>query len=57
MQYQAGQKIWVRLPWVDDDCAVWGEFISETAKRYKINCEMRGGVVYVLKSNIYPREG
>ena len=57
MQYQAGHKIWVRLPWVDDDCAVWGEFISETAKRYKINCEMRGGVVYVLKSNIYPREG
>lgn len=57
MQYQAGQKIWVRLPWVDDDCAVWGEFISETAKRYKVHCEMRGGVVYVAKHNIRPIKG
>jgi len=53
--YTEGQEIWVRLPWVDDAMAVDGTFLAETAKRYKVHCPTRGGVIYVLKKNIYPR--
>lgn len=53
--YTKGQDIWVKLPWVDDDMAVDGTFIAETAQRYKVHCPIRGGVIYVAKKNIYPR--
>lgn len=55
-KYTEGQDIWVKLPWVDDDMAVDGTFIAETAQRYKVHCPTRGGVIYVAKKNIYPRD-
>jgi len=54
--YTEGQDIWVKLPWVDDEMAVDGTFIAETAKRYKVHCPTRGGDIYVAKKNIYPRD-
>lgn len=57
MQYQTNQEIWVRLPWVDDEMAVKGFFLGETAKRYKVRCDMRGGVIYVAKHNVRPIGG
>ena len=54
--YTEGQDIWVKLPWIDDEMAVDGTFIAETAKRYKVDCPTRGGVIYVAKKNIYPRD-
>lgn len=57
MQYQTNQEIWVKLPWVDDEMAVQGFFLGETAKRYKVLCDTRGGVIYVAKHNIRPVEG
>tara|TARA_R110000868_G_C10516250_1_gene732654 strand:+ start:366 stop:545 length:180 start_codon:yes stop_codon:yes gene_type:complete len=56
MEFTAGQDIWVKLPWVDDEMAVDGTFLSETAKRYKVHCPTRGGDIYVAKKNIYPRD-
>ena len=57
MQYQANQPIWVKLPWIDDEMAVKGFYLGETAKRYKVHCDERGGVVYVAKHNIRPIKG
>jgi hypothetical protein len=54
--YTKGQDIWVKLPWVDDDMAVDGTFIAETAKRYKVHCPTRGGAIYVAKKNVSPRD-
>jgi len=56
VKYTKGQDIWVKLPWVDDEMAVDGKFIAETAKRYKVHCPTRGGDIYVAKKNIYPRD-
>tara|TARA_R110000803_G_C11851723_1_gene305958 strand:- start:255 stop:428 length:174 start_codon:yes stop_codon:yes gene_type:complete len=50
--YTEGQEILVLLAWVDDECWVYGTFIAETPKRYKVNCPMRAGVIYVAKKNI-----
>lgn len=57
MQYQENQEIWVKLPYVDDDMAVKGVYLAETAKRYKVLCETRDGIIYVAKHNILPIEG
>jgi hypothetical protein len=56
MEFTKNQEIWVKLPWVDSEMAVQGTFIAETAKRYKVYCDMRGGVIYVAKHNVIPRE-
>jgi hypothetical protein len=52
MEFTEGQKIWVALPWVDDEMWVDGTFIAETPKRYKVDCPMRAGVIYVAKKNV-----
>jgi len=51
MEYTEGQAIWIAMPWIDDDMAVRGEFIAETAKRCKVLCHDRG-VMYVAKKNV-----
>ena len=57
MQYKEGQPVWVKMPWIDSEMAVRGEFLAETAKRHKVFCSERGGVIYVAKHNIKPIEG
>ena len=53
--YTKGQDIWVKLAWADDEFVVDGTFITETEKRYKVDCPFRGGVIYVAKKNVSPR--
>lgn len=54
--YKEGQKIWVAFPWADEYCWVKGEFVKETAKRYKVNAIGSRGIMYVAKKNVKPRE-
>ncbi len=49
-QFKKNQEVWVHLPWVDEDCWELGEFIKETAKRYKVSISR--GEIYTLKKYV-----
>ena len=50
-KFKAGQEVWIHFPWVDAHCWYKGTYIKETAKRYKVNTDIRGDI-YVLKSHV-----
>ena len=51
MEYKSGDKVWVHLPWVDEDCWVEGTVIKETAKRVKVDTQIRPNA-YFAKHNV-----
>jgi len=50
-KFKAGQEVWIHFPWVDAHCWYKGTYIKETAKRYKVNTDIRGDI-FVLKSHV-----
>ena len=56
VEYKAGDKVWVHLPWVDDECWVTGTVIKTTAKRIKVDNDVRGEGYY-KPANVKPGEG
>ena len=46
MEYQVGQKVWVRNSWQDADCWTSGVVIKVTAKRIKVDNDVRGEGFY-----------
>lgn len=49
-KFKEGQKCIVHLPWVDSDCWVTGTVIGTTAKRVKVDNDVRGVGYYVPKN-------
>lgn len=46
MEYQVGQKVWVRNSWQDADCWTSGIVTKITAKRIKVDSDIRGEGFY-----------
>lgn len=46
MEYQVGQKVWVRNGWQDADCWTSGVVTKVTAKRIKVDNDVRGEGFY-----------
>ena len=46
MEYQVGQKVWVRNNWQDADCWTSGVVTKITAKRIKVDNDIRGKGFY-----------
>jgi hypothetical protein len=46
MNYQIGQKVWVRNSWQDADCWTSGVVTKITAKRIKVDSDIRGEGFY-----------
>ena len=46
MEYQVGQKVWVRNNWQDADCWTSGVVTKITAKRIKVDSDIRGEGFY-----------
>lgn len=46
MEYQVGQKVWVRNSWQDADCWTSGVVTKITAKRIKVDNDIRGEGLY-----------
>ena len=55
MEYEVGQKVWIHLPWVDDECWVSGTVLKTTAKRIKCSNDVRTEGYYLPK-HIKPRD-
>lgn len=50
MEYKVGQKVWVRNSWQDADCWTSGVITKITAKRIKVDNDIRGEGFYSLQN-------
>jgi len=46
MSYEIGEKVWVRNSWQDADCWTSGVVTKITAKRIKVDSDIRGEGFY-----------